>query len=50
MFHGVLFVERGGLAAYSATDNQLGRQAARAKALGLAIPKSVLVRADRLFP
>ena len=29
MFHGFFFVEHGGLAAYSASDNQLGRQAAR---------------------
>jgi putative ABC transport system substrate-binding protein len=79
MFHGFFFVERGGLAAYSASDAQLGRQAARlvdkilrgakpadlpveqptkfelvinlttAKALGLTIPQSVLVRADRLI-
>jgi len=29
MFHGLFFAERGGLAAYSASDAQLGRQAAR---------------------
>jgi ABC-type uncharacterized transport system substrate-binding protein len=29
MFHGPFFAERGGLAAYSAADGQLGRQAAR---------------------
>ena len=29
MFHGLFFAERGALAAYSASDNQLGRQAAR---------------------
>jgi ABC-type uncharacterized transport system substrate-binding protein len=29
MFHGLFFAERGGLAAYSAADGQLGRQAAR---------------------
>jgi ABC-type uncharacterized transport system substrate-binding protein len=29
MFHGSFLVEQGGLAAYSASDNQLGRQAAR---------------------
>ncbi len=29
MFHGLFFVEHGGLAAYSASDSQLGRQAAR---------------------
>jgi len=29
MFHGIFFAERGGLASYSAADNQLGRQAAR---------------------
>ena len=79
MFHGSFLVERGGLAAYSAADSQLGRQAARlvdkilngakpadlpveqpttfefvinvktAKALGLSIPPSVLVRADRVI-
>jgi len=79
MFHGFFFVERGGLAAYSAADSQLGRQAARlvdkilngakpadlpveqpttfelvinlktAKALGLAIPPSVLLRANRVI-
>ena len=79
MFHGSWLVERGGLAAYSAADGQLGRQAARlvdkvlngakpadlpveqptrfelvinlktAKGLGLSIPQSVLLRADRLI-
>jgi putative ABC transport system substrate-binding protein len=79
MFHGLFFAEHGGLAAYSAADSQLGRQAARlvdkilngakpadlpveqpttfelvinlktAKALGLAIPASVLLRANRLI-
>jgi putative tryptophan/tyrosine transport system substrate-binding protein len=79
MFHGSFLVDRGGLAAYSASDNQLGRQAARlvnkilngakpadlpveqpttfelvinmktAKALGLTIPPSVLLRADRVI-
>jgi putative ABC transport system substrate-binding protein len=79
MFHGLFFVEHGGLAAYSAADSQLGRQAARlvdkilkgakpadlpveqpttfelvinlktAKALGLAIPPSVLLRASRVI-
>jgi ABC-type uncharacterized transport system substrate-binding protein len=79
MFQGVFFVERGGLAAYAATDRQLGLQAARlvdkiikgakpadlpveqprqfelvinmktARALGLTIPPSVLLRADRLI-
>jgi putative tryptophan/tyrosine transport system substrate-binding protein len=79
MFYGFFFVERGGLVAYSASDAQLGRQAARlvdkilngakpadlpveqpttfelvinlktAKALGLTIPQSVRVRADRLI-
>jgi len=29
MFSGAFLVERGGLASYSASDNQLGRQAAR---------------------
>jgi hypothetical protein len=29
MFQGLFHVERGGLAAFSATDKQLGRQAAR---------------------
>jgi putative ABC transport system substrate-binding protein len=79
MFHGLFFVDHGGLAAYSAADSQLGRQAARlvdkilngakpgdlpveqpttfefvinlktAKALGLAIPPSVLLRANRVI-
>ena len=79
MFYGFFFVERGGLVAYSASDAQLGRQAARlvdkilngakpadlpveqpttfelvinpktAKALGLAIPPSVLLRANRVI-
>ncbi len=79
MFHGVFFVERGGLASFSAADGQLGRQAARlvdkilkgakpadlpveqpttfelvinlktARTLGLTIPQSVLLRADRLI-
>ena len=79
MFHGSFLVDRGGLAAYSASDNQLGRQAARlvdkilngarpgdlpveqpttfelvinrktANALGVKIPPSVLLRADRVI-
>jgi ABC-type uncharacterized transport system substrate-binding protein len=79
MFHGFFLVERGGLAAYSAADLQLGRQAARivdkilrgakpadlpveqptkfelvinlktARELGLSIPPSVLLRADRVI-
>jgi putative ABC transport system substrate-binding protein len=79
MFHVPFFVERGGLASYSANTYELGKQAARlvekilkgakpadlpveqptkfelvinmktAKALGLTIPQSVLVRADRLI-
>jgi putative ABC transport system substrate-binding protein len=79
MFHGSFLVDQGGLAAYSASDNQLGRQAARlvdkilngakpadlpveqpttfelvinrktAKALGLTIPPSVLLRANRVI-
>jgi putative tryptophan/tyrosine transport system substrate-binding protein len=79
MFYGFFFVEHGGLVAYSASDAQLGRQAARlvdkilngskpanlpveqpttfelvinlktAKTLGLKIPQSVLLRADRVI-
>jgi len=79
MFYGFFFVERGGLAAFSAADGQLGRQAARlvdkilngakpgdlpveqpttfefvinlktARALGLSIPSTVLMRADRVI-
>jgi putative tryptophan/tyrosine transport system substrate-binding protein len=79
MFHNSFMVEQGGLACYSATDKQLGRQAVRlvdkilkgakpadlpieqltkfelvinlktAKALGIAIPQSVLLRADQLI-
>jgi len=79
MFHHPFFVERGGLASYSASNHELGRQAARlvdkiikgakpadlpveqptkfelvinlktAKALGIKIPPSVLVRADRVI-
>ncbi len=78
MFHNSFLVERGGLASYSATDEQLGRQAAHlvdkilkgakpadlpieqptkfelvinlrtVKALGLTIPPSILLRADRV--
>ena len=79
MFHDPYFVERGGLASYSASNYQIGRQAARivakimkgakpadvpveqptefelvvnlktAKALGLTIPPSIMVRANRLI-
>ena len=79
MFHNSFMVEQGGLACYSATDKQLGRQAARlvdkilkgakpadlpieqptkfelvingtaAKALGLAIPPSVLALTDQVI-
>jgi ABC-type uncharacterized transport system substrate-binding protein len=79
IFQGVVPVEQGGLASYSATDGQLGRQAARlvdkilkgakpadlpveqptkfelvinmktARTLGLTIPPSLLLRADRLL-
>jgi putative ABC transport system substrate-binding protein len=79
MFHSPFFVERGGLASYSASGDSLGKQAARlvdkilrgakpadlpveqptkfelvvnlktAKALGLTVPPSLLLRADRLI-
>ena len=79
MFDDVFFVERAGLASYSANNYELGRQAARlvdkilkgtrpgdvpveqptkfdlvinlkaAKALGITIPQSLLVRADRVI-
>ena len=79
MFHAPFFVERGGLASYSANTHELGKQAARlvdkilkgakpaevpveqptkfelvinlktAKALGLTIPPSLLLRADHLI-
>jgi putative ABC transport system substrate-binding protein len=79
VFHDPFFVERGGLASYSASNYQVGRQAARlvgriikgakpadlpveqptefelvinlktAKALGLTIPPSVMVRVNRLI-
>jgi ABC-type uncharacterized transport system substrate-binding protein len=79
MFHVPFFVERGGLASYSADTYELGKQAARlvekimkgakpadlpveqprkfelvinlktAKSLGLTIPTSVLLRADRVI-
>ena len=79
MFHVPFFVERGGLASYSANTYELGKQAARlvekilkgtkpadvpveqptkfelainlktAKTLGLTIPPSILVRADRVI-
>ena len=80
MFHDVFFVERAGLASYSANNYEVGRQASRlvdkilkgaspgdipveqptkfelvinlkvAKALGITIPHSLLLRADRLIP
>ncbi len=79
MFSDSFFVERGGLASYSANTYQLGRQAARlmdkvikgakpadvpveqatrfelvinlktAKALGITIPQSVMIRADEVI-
>ena len=79
MFHIPFFVERGGLASYSASLYELGKQAARlvdkilkgakpadlpveqplkfelvvnlksARALGLTVPRSVLLRADRII-
>ena len=79
MFHDPYFVERGGLASYSASNYQIGRQAARivaklmkgakpadvpveqptefelvvnlktAKALGLTVPPSIMVRANRVI-
>ena len=79
MFHDPYFVERGGLASYSASNYQVGRQAARlvakimkgakpseipveqptefelvlnlkaAKALGINIPASIMVRASRVI-
>jgi putative ABC transport system substrate-binding protein len=79
MFHYPFFVERGGLASYSANSYELGKRAARlvdkilrghkpadlpveqplkfelvinlktAKALGLTVPPSFLLRADRLI-
>jgi ABC-type uncharacterized transport system substrate-binding protein len=79
MFHVPFFVERGGLASYSANTYEIGKQAARlvekilkgakpadvpveqptkfelvlnlktAKALGLTVPSSILLRADRLI-
>jgi putative ABC transport system substrate-binding protein len=79
MFQAPFLVEQGGLASYSATDRQLGRQAARlvdkilkgakpadlpveqptsfelvvnaktAKALGLTMPPSILLRADKII-
>jgi len=80
MFHDVFYVERAGLASYSANLYELGRQTARlvdkilkgarpgdvpveqptkfelvinlkaAKALGVTVPHSLLLRADRLIP
>lgn len=79
MFHVPFFVERGGLASYSANTYEIGKQAARlvdrilkgakpadlpveqplkfelvinqkaAKALGLTVPPSLLLRADRVI-
>ena len=79
MFHDPFFVERGGLASYSASNYEVGRQAARivgkimkgakpadvpveqptefelvvnlktAKALGLTVPPSIMVRANRII-
>jgi putative ABC transport system substrate-binding protein len=79
MFHDVIFVEQAGLASYSASLYEVGRQAARlvdkilkgakpadlpvelptkfelvvnlkaAKALGITIPRSILMRADRVI-
>jgi len=79
MFHAGFLVERGGLASYAASLEELGRQAAKlidkilkgakpaelpveqptkfelvinlktAKALGLALPSSLLLRADRII-
>jgi putative ABC transport system substrate-binding protein len=79
MFHDSYFVEKSGLASYSAGNRELGRQAARlvdkivkgakpadipveqptkfefainlktAKALGIKVPPSIMVRADKVF-